>query len=70
MFSVFYRFHRISLCRFFGFLGIVRASMLLGVLFGVALAFGGCGFKGDPYFSNPSQTIDFKDLGNIDTRVE
>lgn len=63
MFSVFYRFHRISLCRLFG---IARASAFLGVV----LAFGGCGFKGDPYFSTPSQAIDFKDLDNIDTRVE
>lgn len=67
MFSVFYRIHRISLC---GLFGVVRASALLGMLLGVALAFGGCGFKGDPYFSTPSQAIDFKDLDSIDTRVE
>ena len=67
MFSVFYRIHRISLC---GLFGVVRASALLGMLLGVALAFGGCGFKGDPYFSTPSQAIDFKDLDSIDTRIE
>ena len=67
MFSVFYRIHRISLC---GLFGVVRASALLGMFLGVALAFGGCGFKGDPYFSTPSQAIDFKDLDSIDTRVE
>lgn len=67
MFSVFYRIHRISLC---GLFGVVRASALLGMLLGVALAFGGCGFKGDPYFSTPSQAIDFKDLDSIDTRAE
>lgn len=67
MFGIFYRIHRISLCRLFG---IARVGVLLGMLFGVALAFGGCGFKGDPYFSTPSQAIDFKDLDNIDTRVD
>ena len=61
MLSIFERIHTISLFRFFD---------VVSVLFGLALVFGGCGFKGDPYFSTPSQAIDFKDLDNIDTRVE
>lgn len=67
MFGIFYRIHRVSLCRL---LGIARVGAFLGMFLGVVLAFGGCGFKGDPYFSTPSQAIDFKDLDNIDTRVE
>ena len=36
----------------------------------LALCVSGCGFKGDPYYLESSQAINFDDLDNISTRME
>lgn len=36
----------------------------------LVLCVSGCGFKGDPYYSEPSHAVGFDDLDNISTRME
>ena len=78
MFGVFYRIYvgriyRIFCDRFcfeglhFGYLLIILRICGFCLL---ALCVNGCGFKGDPYYADPRQTINFDDLDNIDTRME
>lgn len=61
MFSVFYR-----IC----FYVIHRVCIRLFVVVIACAGLSGCGFKGDPYYSSPSNSVNFKDLDDIGTRLE